>query len=108
MADVNSSSGGSLSLGDIVKAAQLVEQPEPTFPFKTPGRFGGIDFVVSPYVGRRVQFRRPRSKRRRIQKKWAKRAANYRWESGDTVYFLPKQNMVFCHPRQMAMLRGVI
>ena len=29
----------------------------------------------------RVQFRFPRSKKRRIQKKWAKQARNFRYES---------------------------
>ena len=35
---------------------------------------GGIKVYISDHVGQRVQFRKPRSKRRRIRKKWE----NYR------------------------------
>ncbi len=43
---------------------------------------------------KRVQFRFPRSKRRRIRKKWRKRAANFREEP--VAWLIGGE--VFCHP----------
>lgn len=48
---------------------------EPLFP-----PYGGIEIIVDERLGRRrEQFRFPRSKKKRIRKKWRKRAANWRY-----------------------------
>ena len=42
--------------------------------------FGGIKIFANPWLPTtlRVQYKFPRSKKRRIRKKWAKRSKNYR------------------------------
>ena len=56
----------------------------------------GLRIVSSHYMADRVQFRFPRSKKRRIRRKWAKRPENYKtvpwdkaWLIGGTVYMHP-------------------
>lgn len=46
----------------------------------------GIPFIASPLAKRRVQFRFPRSKKRRIRKKWAKDPRN--WREEDCAYLV--------------------
>ena len=55
--------------------------------------------VIDSYLVR--QFRKPRSKRKRIQKKWAKVSSNYK--ADDRVFQIGKQFL--CHPSVFAKLR---
>ena len=58
----------------------------------------GVEIVVSEQLGRRlIQVRFPRSKKRRIRKKWARRRENWAWvyipriwRVGDTIYMDPQ------------------
>lgn len=64
------------------------------FPFSR--HFGRLQFISSPHMTTYVQYRFPRSKKKRIRKKWAKNSRNWRhepmkviWQMGDTVYAHP-------------------
>lgn len=48
--------------------------------------FTGIKLVADPWMFDRVQFRFPRSKKKRIRKKWAKDQKNYKNVPWDKVY----------------------
>lgn len=50
----------------------------------------------SPYLTRLVQTRFPRSKKRRIRKKWAKRQENFRSEPDPCAYIL--SGVLYAHP----------
>lgn len=60
---------------------------------------GGLNVVVSQFLPRfkLVQFRFPRSKKKRIRKKWSKQERNFKlvkheaaaWRVGDTLYVHP-------------------
>lgn len=60
--------------------------------------FNGIPVLVSPYAEKkhRKQIRFPRSKRRRIQKKWSKRDENFKIWS-EPLAFLANGTLI-CHP----------
>lgn len=55
--------------------------------------FMGVDAICSPYLPetKHVQFRFPRSKKKRIRKKWRKNAAN--WRDDHVVYFMDMKMM---------------
>jgi hypothetical protein len=53
-------------------------------------------FISSPYMADFVQYRFPRSKKKRIRKKWAKDLRNYRYVPWKTVYLMG--DTVFAHP----------
>jgi len=56
--------------------------------------FGGMQIIESAALV--VQFRRPRTKKRRIQKKWAKKPANFR--PRPDVLFDQARGVVYAHP----------
>lgn len=63
---------------------------QPMFPLD------GLKIVTSNYLTKRVQFRFPRSKKKRIRRKWAKQAKNWRnidngnaYQIGDTLIVPP-------------------
>ena len=60
--------------------------------------FYGIQFISEPSMVDRYQFRFPRSKKRRIRKKWAKRAKNFRSTPQPFVYWMKDQNLMIGHP----------
>jgi hypothetical protein len=67
----------------------------PAFGVRDP--FYGLRIVTSVLMADREQFRFPRSKRKRIRKKWAKKAENWKcvpWEKayqiGDTLHMHPQ------------------
>lgn len=55
-----------------------------------------LRIIESPLLADRVQVRFPRSKKRRIQKKWRKREANYRLIPKRDVYRFG--DALICHP----------
>ncbi len=74
------------------------------------GRFGfGLDVVVTATLPptKQVQFRKPRSKSRRIRRKWAKRLENWH-----TVVCGPEMvrmgNTVLCSPAAYARLQAEV
>ncbi len=53
-----------------------------------------LKFIESVFACNRIQFRFPRSKKKRIQNKWSKRDENYKnvpemFKLGDTIYGHP-------------------
>jgi len=62
------------------------------------GAFGGIKIVENYNLVERQQFRFPRSKGKRISKKFSKDCKNYKTKPDPNVYHLPNQNTIVCHP----------
>jgi len=57
----------------------------------------GIYLVSAPSMETLVQYRFPKSKKRRICKKWAKRAENYKAVPAEH-YYLVDNNTIVAHP----------
>ena len=55
-----------------------------------PPSLDGIPIVLSQFIAHDeyVQFRRPRSKRKRIRKKWQKDGRNWRWQERPQMYVI--------------------
>lgn len=60
------------------------------------GGLGGMDVVVSPYCSTREQVKFPKTKKRRIRKKWAKRSEN--WVDVPWDYAIQMGGQLICHP----------
>lgn len=58
--------------------------------------FNGIRVIQSLHATKRVQFRFPRSKSKRIRKKFQKNEKNFRTEP--TAYFMQNRNSMVVHP----------
>lgn len=58
----------------------------------------GYQVIVSEYVGLERQVRFPRSKRRRIRAKWAKRRRNFRIAPAGYVFINHKDRTIMAHP----------
>lgn len=70
--------------------------------------FGGTRVVVTPHgTSRRVQFRFPRSKSKRIRKKFSKRAENFKTEYLNFISRDPRtgQEFIVIHPAVERSLR---
>ena len=65
--------------------------------------FYGLRIVVDSSMADRVQFRYPRSKRRRIRNKWAKRPQNWKTVPWDRVYQMG--DVLMMHPAMAEKLR---
>ena len=65
--------------------------------------FVGFQFVSEPLLVDRKQVRFPRSKKRRMRKKWAKDVKNWRSEPSETFYRMG--NVVYAHPAMIERLR---
>jgi hypothetical protein len=59
--------------------------------------------IESELCVQRIQFRFPRSKKKRIRAKWAKREENVRYKP--TAYLAP-ENTIYCHPKVARQLRS--
>jgi len=70
------------------------------------GGLYGFKIIDSFAMRDKIQFRFPRSKKKRIRKKWAKQNKNYK--------FIPKQemlimgNQIICHPIIAQQIRDVV
>lgn len=62
--------------------------------------------IESPYLGKWKQYRFPRSKRRRIQKKWRNNRRNYRWIESREIYQTP--DAIICAPNIAREIRRQI
>ena len=70
--------------------------------FNYPFTFSGLEittskFITDPYLSDRVQYKFPRSKKKRIRKKWAKNPKNWKnvpkletYQIGDTLIMHPE------------------
>jgi len=61
------------------------------------GQFGGIKLVESEHLIERIQTKFPRTKRKRIQKKWMKQSKNYSSFPSKDILKLSSDTWV-CHP----------
>ena len=63
----------------------------------------GFRVYSSPHMCDRVQFRFPRTKKRRIRKKWAKRVENWKTVPWDKVYRMG--DAIYAHPIMIEKLK---
>lgn len=63
---------------------------------KTLTQFFGPQIFESPHLQTRTQFRFPRSRKRRIRKKWAARENNYKYIPN--IYYDAARNVIYAHP----------
>jgi hypothetical protein len=63
----------------------------------------GLKIFQSALIVKRVQFRRPRSRKRRIQRKWAARPENFR--ESPAAYIV--NGNLYCHSTIAAKLKAV-
>lgn len=70
--------------------------------------FGGYTIVTSDVFTERRQFRFPRTKKRRIRAKWAKRPENWKTVPSPTLYFDEKRSALHCHPETWAKMEKAI
>lgn len=66
-------------------------------------RFGGLALMPCPYMADYVQYRFPRSKKKRIRKKWSKDKRNWRWEPWKKAWQIG--DMVFAHPSMIESIK---
>lgn len=67
------------------------------------GQFGGFQIIESQSMTETYQFRFPRSKKKRIKKKWQKRPINFKTRPRKD--FLLYGDYVICNPIMAAKLR---
>lgn len=65
----------------------------------------GIKIIENHNLVKRVQFKFPKSKRKRIRKKFKKDQVNYRNEPDRTLYHMPNLRQIVCHPVVAAEIR---
>lgn len=79
----------------------------------------GLPVEITEYALEKYQYRFPRSKKRRIRKKWAKRDINYKSRPGAYIIEKPfgflgpelkvlKQKVLICHPLVFEVLKKKI
>lgn len=66
----------------------------------------GFKLVEDPRLVLARQIRFPRSKRRRIRRKWARRAANCEFKPDENCYLLPEKKTLIAHPSVIARLKA--
>ena len=66
----------------------------------------GFRIITEEYMADRKQVKFPRSKKRRIRKKWAKNPANYEWIPWDRVYQMG--GTLVMHPMMLVKLKKVL
>lgn len=76
---------------------------EPREIAKSNATFVISNIIESKWLTKRVQVRRPKSKKRRIQKKWAKRDENFRSVPDEHIYLAAGR--IICHPQMARELR---
>jgi hypothetical protein len=69
----------------------------------TANQLGSIRVIESAHARERIQWRFPRSKKRRIRAKWENREENWRYEPRA---FRHGENTIICHPSIAARLRA--
>jgi hypothetical protein len=67
--------------------------------------FGGIRIFESHYLTERRQVRFPKTKKKRIRAKWAKRASSYAEMPLDYFFMDRKAGIVYAHPVTAARIR---
>jgi len=68
------------------------------FGSKAFGVLGGIKVIPNPNMIKLVQSRFPRSKSKRIRKKWKKDLHNWHSKPSDEVYADMSRGVIYCHP----------
>ena len=66
-----------------------------------------MDLIGSPHVLSRQQVRFPRSKRKRIRKKWAKQEKNFALRPSNKIYYIGQRTCVI-HPELLKEIRRII
>jgi len=67
--------------------------------------YAGYQITLSNFLSKKVQKRFPRSKKRRIRTKWAKRDCNYVSEPDLHVYIMEERKEMVMHPAVWAKMQ---
>lgn len=69
----------------------------------------GKRVISNPYLPRfkTVQFRKPKSKRKRIRKKWAKRLGNFKQVPSKSMYVF-NDDIIVVHPDDLAEIKHMV
>ena len=70
------------------------------------GGLYGLRIVTEPTLSKRVQVKFPKSKKRRMRKKWAKDQKNWKTVPLDTIYQMG--NTLIMHPAMAERFRKVV
>ena len=100
------STANGCSFVDIKEAMQKMHELKATFEkplFTLPIQQSS---VISPYLTERVQIRFPRSKKKRIRKKWARDPKNFRDVPREYAYIIDE--VMYMHPDTLARLQKVV
>jgi hypothetical protein len=65
-----------------------------------------MTFISSANLTKRVQYRFPKSKRRRVRKKWKNDPKNWRTMPDDKIYIMG--NRAICHPLTLRKLNETL
>lgn len=65
-----------------------------------------MDIIVDPKMMLEYQVRKPRSKKRRIQKKWAKRINNWKFEPDPNCQIMALAGIVRMHPSTLQHIQA--
>jgi len=76
------------------------------FPFPFARFYGALQLISAPYMTTYVQYRFPRSKKKRIRKKWAKDKRNWRHEPMKVIWQMG--NTVFAHPAVIDRIKKAV
>ena len=68
----------------------------------------GLKIIEDTNLGSRVQVRFPRSKRKRIRRKWSKDQRNYVFKPDTAFYTNIKGGYIICHPSMADEIRRQI
>lgn len=67
--------------------------------------YAGYRIKLSNFLSKKVQKNFPRSKKRRIRNKWAKRDCNYFSKPDDQVYIMEENKEMVMHPSVWAKMQ---
>ncbi len=70
-----------------------------------PDTLMGYRLLSSPALTVRTQVRFPRSKRKRIRKKWAKRSRNWTVRPREDFFIIAESRTILGHPQAISRLR---
>jgi hypothetical protein len=67
-----------------------------------------MDVIINPHLTIKVQNRFPKSKRRRIRAKWAKRERNFKHLPDPNYYIMSDAGAIAMHPALWSELKGEV
>lgn len=97
----STASASSITAEDVFAACNRVMAIQPVNPVRS---LIGKKIISSPSLVKKIQVKFPRSKRKRIRKKFAKNEANYKTVVDESVYVT--RDCIICHPSVACHLKS--